>query len=69
MNTNIYDYLKDFSDRMINTEVLGKAFEPEQCFENADGTPIRFDADFFGNHRGNARGRGTVNNFVYGITF
>ena len=52
LNTNVYDYLKDFSVRMINTEVLGKAFEPEQYFENADGTPIRFDTDFFGNHRG-----------------
>ena len=37
---------------MINTEVLGNAFEPEQPFENADGTPIRFDEDYFGNHRG-----------------
>ena len=52
LNTNLYDYLKDFSVRMINTEVLGKAFEPEQSFENADGTPIRFDDDFFGSHRG-----------------
>ena len=50
--TNVYDYLKDFSDRMIHTEILGKAFEPEAYFENADGTPIRFDADYFGNHRG-----------------
>ncbi len=52
LNTNVYDYLKDFSDRMIHTEILGKAFEPEAYFENADGTPIRFDADYFGNHRG-----------------
>ncbi len=52
LSTNIYDYLKDFSDRMINTEVLGKAFEPEQYFENTDGTPIRFDTDYSGNHRG-----------------
>ncbi len=52
LKTNVYDYLKDFSSRMINTEVLGKAFEPEASFENADGTPIRFDADYFGNHRG-----------------
>jgi hypothetical protein len=50
--TNLYDQLKDFSVRMINTELLGKAFEPEACFENADGTPIRFDTDFFGDHRG-----------------
>ncbi len=52
LNTNIYDYIKDFSTRMINTEILGKAFEPEQYFESADGTPIRFDADYSGNHRG-----------------
>jgi len=52
LDTNIFDYLKDFGVRMINTEILGKVFEPEQYFENADGTPIRFDADYFGNHRG-----------------
>ncbi len=52
LSTNVYDYLKDFSDRMIHTEILGKTFEPEAYFENADGTPIRFDADYFGNHRG-----------------
>jgi len=52
LNTNIYEYIKDFNVRMINTEVLGKAFEPEQYFENPDGTPIRFDSDYFGNHRG-----------------
>src|SRR5690606_3118255 len=42
LSTNIYDYIKDFNVRMINTQVLGKAFEPEQPFENPDGTPIRF---------------------------
>jgi len=52
LSTNIFDHIKDFSARMINTQVLGKAFEPEEYFENPDGTPIRFDADFFGNHRG-----------------
>ena len=52
LNTNVYDKLKDFNSRMIHTDILGKAFEPEQLFENADGTPIRFDKDYFGNHRG-----------------
>jgi hypothetical protein len=52
LSTNVYDFIKDFSDRMIHTEILGKAFEPEEYFENADGTPIRFDEDYFGNHRG-----------------
>lgn len=52
LETNLYDSLKDFRDRMIHTDILGKAFEPEALFENPDGTPIRFDKDFFGNHRG-----------------
>ena len=52
LNTNIYDFLGDFTNRMINTDVLGKAFEPEQPFENTDGTPIQFDTDYFGGHRG-----------------
>jgi hypothetical protein len=52
LETNLFDYIKDFRVRMINTEILGKAFEPEQSFENPDGTPIRFDSDYFGNHRG-----------------
>lgn len=52
LNTNLYEIVADFSDRMIDTDVLGMAFEPEQPFENPDGTKIRFDRDYFGNHRG-----------------
>jgi hypothetical protein len=52
LTTNVYDFLKDFSVNIITTDTLGKAFEPEQRFENPDGTPITFDSDFFGNHRG-----------------
>lgn len=52
LETNLYEQIKSFNDRMINTDILGKAFEPEALFENPDGTPIRFDKDFFGNHRG-----------------
>ncbi len=52
LKTNIFDYIRDYRVRMIHTEILGKAFEPEQYFENPDGTPIRFDSDYFGNHRG-----------------
>ena len=46
LDTNIYEILEAFSGRMINTEVLGKAFEPEEFFENPDGTPITFDTDY-----------------------
>ena len=43
--------MKDFKVDMISTDTLGKAFEPQQKFENPDGTPITFDVDYFGNHR------------------
>ena len=52
LKTNVYGKLKDFADGIICTETLGKAFEPEQRFENPDGTDIVFDKDYFGNHRG-----------------
>ena len=51
LKTNLYQYLKDFKDGIISTEILGKAFEPEQRFENRDGTDIIFNRDYFGNHR------------------
>lgn len=51
LNTNIYSYLPEFEKEFISTEVLGEAFEPEQKFENPDGTPIIFDRDYFGNKR------------------
>ena len=52
LKTNVYDLLKDFRDGIITTETLGCAFEPEERFENTDGTPITFDRDFLGDHRG-----------------
>ncbi|MBE5858752.1 MAG: hypothetical protein E7301_01320 [Butyrivibrio sp.] len=51
VKTNYFDCLKDFSCDILTTETLGKAFEPEQYFENPDGTPICFDSDYFGGHR------------------
>ena len=37
---------------MVDTFVLGNAFQPDQPFEDVDGTPITFNYDYFGNHRG-----------------
>ena len=37
--------------RLITSDILGKAFEPEQRFENADGSSIVFDTDYYGNKR------------------
>ena len=52
LDTNVYELIGDFRDRMIHSDLLGKAFEPEERFENTDGTAITFDRDYFGNHRG-----------------
>jgi len=52
LKTNVYDFLKDFRDGQVNSDLLGCAFEPEQRFENPDGTAIQFDRDYFGGHRG-----------------
>ena len=37
--------------KLISTETLGMAFEPEQKFENPDGSEITFDIDINGNVR------------------
>lgn len=52
LKTNVFSHLKGFRTGILCSETLGKAFEPEQRFENPDGTDIIFDRDFFGNHRG-----------------
>ena len=52
LKTNVYALLKDFRAGIITTETLGKAFEPEQRFENPDGTAITLDTDYLGDHRG-----------------
>ena len=51
LHTNLYDVLPDFTIGTISTETLGMAFEPEQRFENPDGSPILFNTDYLGNHR------------------
>ena len=67
LSTGLYDALEEMNCRMISSDTLGKAFEPEQRFENPDGSPITFDTDFLGEHRSTgiipgpfAKGTGTV---------
>ena len=52
LRTNLYDFLEGFRTGIINSDILGYAFEPEQRFENPDGTAIQFDSDYLGCHRG-----------------
>ncbi|MBK8052157.1 MAG: hypothetical protein IPK35_02445 [Saprospiraceae bacterium] len=36
---------------IITTGILGKAIIPNLPFENADGTPLKMDVDYFGKKR------------------
>jgi hypothetical protein len=38
-------------NKLVDTELLGKAIIPEQRFENPDGTAITIDKDYFGKQR------------------
>jgi hypothetical protein len=52
LKTNVYDLLGNYETEIVNSDILGCAFEPEQRFENTDGTAIIFDRDYLGEHRG-----------------
>ncbi|MCD7708975.1 MAG: right-handed parallel beta-helix repeat-containing protein [Clostridiales bacterium] len=52
LQTDIYDCLPETACAVISTETLGMAFEPEEKFEDPDGTPILFEYDYFGEQRG-----------------
>ncbi len=47
--TNALDYLPEA--KMICSDTLGMAFEPEERFEEPNGDDIVFDTDFYGNKR------------------
>ena len=51
-DTNLYALLRGQSRSRISSDTLGKAFEPEQRYENPDGSSITFDVDYYGNSRG-----------------
>lgn len=52
ITTDLYDRLPSVLDtRLYGTDTLGEAFEPEQKFENPDGTPLEINADLLGEHR------------------
>ena len=54
LTTDLFDFLPELPNQTITTQILGMAFEPEQLFENPDGSPIVFDADYSGIRRGAA---------------
>ena len=55
LETNLNEVLPAKNVTLIDTDTLGMAFEPEQRFENPDGSPICFDEDYFGMRRETGR--------------
>lgn len=51
LDTNLADAIGSFTSSLVTTDVLGKAFEPQQRFEDKDGNDIIFDTDYFGEKR------------------
>lgn len=49
IDTNIFEHLPEIRCSIIDTEKMGMAFEPEQRYENPDGSDIILDTDYFGN--------------------
>ncbi len=52
LRTDLYRYLENFSCSMVSSNTLGLAFEPQERYENPDGSEIVFDTDYLGAHRG-----------------
>jgi len=46
--------LRGSSPLPVTTDLLGSTYHAEMKFEHPDGTPYRFDTDFFGNRRPDA---------------
>ncbi len=46
LQTDLFDYVSQDAT-LVTTVMLGEAFEPEQRFENPDGSDIIFDRDYF----------------------
>ena len=69
LETNLGEYLPGKMCKLINTDTLGMAFEPEQRYENPDGSDIVFDCDINGIKRGDCVIAGpwadTECNFIY----
>lgn len=63
LKTNLYEYMPEMKNRVITTEILGMAFEPEQKFENPDGTPIVMDKDYFERAWGTNAGAGPFSDY------
>ncbi len=51
LKTNVFEYLPKENCKLMHTDDIMMAFEPEEKYENPDGTPITFDTDLLGKKR------------------
>lgn len=51
LQTNVYDFIPSAKHELLKTDDIMPAFEPEQKYENPDGSAIVFDTDFVGKKR------------------
>ena len=51
IETNLYECMPEMKCNLMKTDDIAPAFEPEEKYENPDGSPIVFDTDFFGKKR------------------
>ena len=51
LHFSLKETFSNLSTRMITTAILDKARIPKADFDNPDGTPLKIDADYFGNAR------------------
>lgn len=63
LKTDLYQYMPEIRNQVITTDLLGMAFEPEQRFENPDGSPIVMDVDYHGKEWGEYPGAGPFSGY------
>lgn len=54
VEVNDPDLLRAASSMVTTSDLLGKAYHADMAFEQPDGSPYRFDSDFFGHRRPDA---------------
>ena len=54
LNVNLGESLPKAATTIVTTELLGKAKIAGVAYENPDGSPLKVDADYFGNKRNDA---------------
>jgi alpha-N-arabinofuranosidase len=52
--------------QIVTTELLGRAAVPDLPYTNSDGSPLRIDADYFGDERDGAPTPGPFENLPGG---